>query len=68
MNDPQESEIERWKFLIDGMNQYELARLYRFSPAGHPVFVSGTELNDYFNERFNKLGGMTTGVSKHIGW
>jgi len=42
--------------------------LMRFAPSGHPVFRNDLPLWEYFNDRFKKLGGMTTEVSKQIGW
>jgi len=32
-----EQEIEQWKEKIANMSQLEMARLFRFSPSGHPV-------------------------------
>ena len=63
-----EEEITRWKKDIDAMTQTDCARLRRFAPSGHPVFRGDWPLNEYFEARFKKLGGMTPGVSKAIGW
>jgi hypothetical protein len=30
------------------MSQMEMAKLYRFAPAGHPVFDSGNDLYDFY--------------------
>jgi len=52
---------------IDNMTHETMARIWRFSPSGDPLFVRG-EAYDYFKKRFEELGGMTTAVSKAIGW
>ena len=62
-----EEEVKDWKEKIDGMSQREMARLYRFAPAGHPVFDKTLPLHEYFEEAFNKAGGMTPAISKSIG-
>ena len=56
------------KAKIDAMSQEDMARLWRFAPAGHPYFVSGSELSEYFAKVFKEKGGMTPAVSKRIGW
>lgn len=58
-------EIKEHKANIDAMSQLAMASLYRFAPAGHPYFVTGTELCDYFVARFK---GFATGISKELGW
>ena len=64
-----EEEIEQWKEKIDNMTHEELARMYRFERIGHPVFSSVyDDLYQYFENRFNKFGGMTPAISKMIGW
>ncbi len=63
-----EQEIQDWKDKIDRMTQKEMASLRRFAPSGHPCFDNRLPLYTYFEERFSKLGGMTPGVSKAIGW
>ena len=64
----QAEEIEIWKKKIDEMSQVQMARLRRFAPVGHIVFNSTLPLNEYFEKRFAELGGMTSAISKHIGW
>ena len=59
------AEIEEWKKKIDGMSQEDMARLWRFAPSGHPVFVTGSDLFEYFQSRFK---GFTPEISKKIGW
>ena len=63
-----EQEIEEWKKKIDKMGHFEMARKWRFAPAGDPLFDSTLPLAKYFNERFQKLGGMTPEISKKLGW
>jgi hypothetical protein len=59
-----EQEIEK----INNMTAEQMARLWRFAPAGHEYFVSGSVLNEHFKKRFKELGGMTPEISKRIGW
>ena len=61
------NDTEMHKKIIDGMTQIEMARLYRFAPAGHLYFRRDTMLSDYFQKRFNELGGIIPGISKAIG-
>ena len=63
-----EKEINEWKEKIDNMSQWEMARLQRFAPSGHPVFDATLPLYDRFEKRFKELGGMTPAISKSIGW
>ena len=51
---------------IDRMSQIEMARRHRFTPPGDPMFQG--RVGEYFAERFKNLGGMTTAISKQIGW
>lgn len=62
-----DQEIENEKKNIDTMSQIEMARLWRFAAAGHIYFDRRIPLADYFQKRFQGLGGMTTGISKTIG-
>lgn len=62
-----EEEIQGWKDKINGMDQTEMARVWRHSPTGHPIFTNDT-LGKLFVDRFEELGGMTSEVSKKIGW
>ena len=55
--------IEDWKRRLPTMSQMELARLYRFSPSGHPVFRSDLPLYDIFQQHFK---GFTSAISKEI--
>ena len=54
---------------INTMSHLEMGRAWRFYPSGHPYFnIEFPELVSAFNERWNELGGMTTAISKAIGW
>ena len=57
----QELEIDK----IKNMSQVELARLWRFSPVGHPYFDTSLPFNEVFEECFQ---GFTPEISKQIGW
>lgn len=65
-----DKEILNHKKVIDSMTHEELARLYRFTPSGHPYFdgFNNPELTAYFEITFKNKGGMTTEISKKIGW
>ncbi len=64
-----EEEVELdWMKRIDKMSHVEMAHLWRFAPSGHPVFENDSEIFRRFQERFKSFGGMTTEVSKRIGW
>lgn len=60
-------EIKRHTEIIDNMTQEDMARLWRFAPAGHPYFnpTENPELCDYFHTNFK---GFTPELSKKIGW
>lgn len=60
-------QVEVWKGKIDQMGRFEMCRLRRFAPSGHPVFSMKTDLPDYFEERFKKLGGFSPEISKALG-
>ena len=49
--------------VIDDMTQEEMARLWRFAPAGHPYFDKTLPLWKRFDERFK---GFTPELSKKI--
>jgi len=57
-----EAEKER----IDSLSHADLARIWRFSPLG--CFPFKGEAWDYYVKRFDEVGGMTTEISKEIGW
>jgi hypothetical protein len=62
-----EARLRYWKRTIDKLDQVGCAMFQRFASVGHPIFVT-PELTAYFNNRFEKLGGMTATISKRIGW
>jgi len=54
------------KIEIDAMSQYEMARLWRFAPPGHPFFQG--ETGQYFKHVFfEEKGGFTPAISKRLG-
>lgn len=59
-------ELKEWEEKIKTMTQYEMAYLWRFAPAGHPLFCSSYDLFEQLNERFTELGGMTVEISKML--
>lgn len=59
--------IQEQKNRIDDMTQYDLCLYLRFMPSEHP-FVQDRELSDHFSKALQKAGGMTTAMSKMIGW
>jgi len=63
-----EEEIKNHKIVIDNMSHYGMAELFRFAPAGHPYFDRTNPLNEYFMDKFTKLGMITPELSKEIGW
>jgi hypothetical protein len=63
-----EEEIQKYKEEVKLMTHYDMAHLYRFAPAGHPIFSTQYDIFKVFNERFNSFGGMTEKISKEIGW
>lgn len=58
---------QKTKDKIDNLSHEEMARLWRFAPAGHKFFKEG-EVHEYFKKRFAEFGGMTYEISKRIGW
>jgi hypothetical protein len=58
----------KWKHKIDNMTHEELARMYRFERHTHPIFtLENDEVYQYFENAFNKFGGMTKSIGKEIG-
>lgn len=61
-------EIESIKKDIDNMSHYDLCKLWRQHPEGHPWFIE-PELSTHFQDRlFKHFGGFTPEISKAIGW
>jgi hypothetical protein len=63
-----DQEIIDWKLKIDSMGREDMARMWRFAPAGHIVFRRDLPLSDYFQKRLESLGGFSPEISKKIGW
>lgn len=63
-----EKQIQEWRDKIGQMTHLEMGRLWRYSPAGHPVFRTDLPLYKWFKKRFDSLGGMTPSISKALGW
>ncbi len=68
MNVLSKEELDDWKRKITDMSRTDMARLRRFAPAGHPVFRADLPLYKLFEARFAELGGLSTEISKEIGW
>jgi len=58
-----DDETKRHKEIIDSMSQEDMARLWRFAPAGHPYFDRRLTLFDYFSAKFK---GFTPEISKKL--
>lgn len=52
---------------INAMTHEEMARAWRFAPLCDPMFTD-PHYHEVFKARFESLGGMTTEMSKRIGW
>ena len=64
----EQHEIDKHSRDIDKMSHEDMAQLWREAPAGHPYFDSTLPLYVIFKKRFASFGGMTTKMSKQIGW
>ena len=51
---------------IDSMSQYELCKKWRFAPVGDPLLQGDT--GNYFAQVMKDKGGMTSEISKSLGW
>jgi hypothetical protein len=63
-----EQEIARHKADIDAMSQMDMAYMWRKAPVGHIYFDTTSPLAAYFQQKFKEKGGMTSDISKSIGW
>lgn len=62
---PEQEEIIK---KINSMTREEMAKLYRFAPAGHIYFDSTLPYAEIFKKRFfDELGGFSPEISKRIG-
>ena len=50
------------------MSQLEMGKLVKCAPSGHLYFDNTKPYYRVFHDYFMKLGGMTTTISKQIGW
>ena len=58
---------EKRKTYIDGMSQYEMCSIWRFSKGGNKLLQG--ESGTYFSDRlFKHFGGFTPEISKELGW
>jgi|TARA_Y100000310_G_scaffold341525_1_gene440938 hypothetical protein len=58
-----EEDITRHKANIDTLSHYEMIRLWRIAPTGHPYFRGDLPLFNYFNDRFRQFE-----ISKQVGF
>jgi len=63
-----EQEITKAKEEIDKLSQYDMAKLWRFAPSGHPYLSTNGGLFEYFKKKFEEKGWFTPEISKSIGW
>ena len=54
------------KARIDDLDQYSLCRIWRFALVGEPLLQGDT--GDYFAKVMKEKGGMTSEISKELGW
>jgi hypothetical protein len=59
---------EKDRAAIEGMSHEDMAYMYRFAPSWHPYFQCDTPEWELFIGRFKELGGMTSEISRKIGW
>ena len=50
---------------IDAMSQFDLCRIWRFSPVGNPLLQG--DIGKYFEEKLKEKGGFTPEISKALG-
>lgn len=62
-----EEDIEKYLATIQELSHKQMAKLFRFAPAGHPYFAI-PRVAEAFRQRFDKFGGMTADLSKEIGF
>ena len=56
-----------WLSIIDKLTHKELAIIWRFAPPGYEIFAD-PYIYSHFRKRLFKLGGITSEISKEIGW
>lgn len=62
--EPDKKEVEK----INSMSQYDMCKMVRFGPAGHPYTDKTKPYWEIFNKRLLDLGGFTPEISKKLGW
>ena len=60
--------IEYWTKWIEQASLFEMCVMERYAPGGHVAFRSDIGIGVLFERKFYELGGMTTKVSKQIGF
>lgn len=50
------------------MSHLDMASTWRFAGAGNPYFDKTLPYFRHFRRRFERLGGMTSEISKQVGW
>jgi len=61
-------ELREWAQQIEDSSLEWLVNLQRFARAGHPVFDKRYPLYKIFGDRLESLGGITSEISKKVGW
>lgn len=61
-----EDEIKMWEERLPNLTHFEMARLYRYAPMGHPLFNTSLGMYPRFEKKFAEYGGMTSSISKEI--
>lgn len=60
---------DEWIEYINTLDHFRMGHLYRFLPAGVPFFNTDyPTITDAFQKRWKGYGGMTTELSKKVGW
>lgn len=66
---PTPEEIKETIDRINLMGQFEMCRLWRRAPSGHPYFDSSLPYHEVFRSRlFDYFGGFTPEISKALSW
>jgi len=63
LTEEQKKEIEK----INQMGHFEMCKLHRFAPVGHPYFDTTLPYSKVFEERLKQFGGFTPEISKRLG-
>jgi hypothetical protein len=68
LSDYTQEQIDAEMAKIRAMTPYEMGRLWRYAPSGHPYFDHRLPFGEVFQARFKELGGWTPSLSKEVGW